>query len=389
MLTFHNPGVIDIRGATIAGLSAKENESAIGFFGTGLKYSIASILRMGGSIVIYAGLKKYEFTTEDLTFRGKDFSQILMNKYPISLTTEYGKMWMQWQIFRELYANAKDEGGSVSSFKIEPKEGFTTIHVNCLEIEEQFQHKDLIILPDMVTCFENNDIKVSNQPSNIVYYRSVRVLDKICVATYNVLEGVSLTEDRTVSNIWSLKSILAGAVMKMTDETMIQKIICAPKECFEGEFDYRVSSLYNPSNEFLNVCKRLFRQDSKKFENLLEIINHYAPELTEPKVIELTSMRKKMLDRAINFTERMGHKPSEIPIIIAELGNSTMGKYCDGKIYLDPINFEKGTKTVVSTLLEELVHHETGKSDCCYDMQTYLFDRIVSLYEEHVFEEMM
>ena len=47
-LLFTNPGEIDIRGATIAGLSAKEDAGAIGYFGTGLKYAIAQVLANGG-----------------------------------------------------------------------------------------------------------------------------------------------------------------------------------------------------------------------------------------------------------------------------------------------------------------------------------------------------
>lgn len=79
-LYFHNPGEIDIRGATIAGLSAKEGDNPIGFFGTGLKYSIASVLRWGGSIKIYSSQTQYSFGASELEFRGKSFSQVMLHK---------------------------------------------------------------------------------------------------------------------------------------------------------------------------------------------------------------------------------------------------------------------------------------------------------------------
>ncbi len=100
-------------------------------------------------------------------------------------------------------------------------------------------------------------------------------------------------------------------------------------------------------------------------------------------------MQQKMLARASAFCARMGVNPAEHSIAIAELGNSILGQYekDTGNIYISPAVFAQGTKAVVSTLYEELIHAETGKEDCNYDMQTFLFNQIVTLYEEHVFGE--
>ena len=150
MLYFTNPGEIDIRGATIAGLSAKDTNTPIGKFGTGLKYAIASILRWGGDITIYAGPTHYQFTALDLDFRGAAFKQVAMNicpsdqagseapssQTPLGFTTEYGKHWEPWEIFRELLANARDEGGDVSDTPPNHigQPGNTTIVVNCPQL---------------------------------------------------------------------------------------------------------------------------------------------------------------------------------------------------------------------------------------------------------------
>lgn len=45
MIIFRNKGVIDPKSITTFGVSSKENPGAIGFFGTGLKYAIAILLR--------------------------------------------------------------------------------------------------------------------------------------------------------------------------------------------------------------------------------------------------------------------------------------------------------------------------------------------------------
>lgn len=52
---FRNKGIIDPRSITTFGVSSKDSESAIGYFGTGLKYAIAILLREGCKIDIYTG----------------------------------------------------------------------------------------------------------------------------------------------------------------------------------------------------------------------------------------------------------------------------------------------------------------------------------------------
>ena len=52
---FENPGVLDERTLFTMGINVKENPDAIGTFGTGLKYALSIILRMGGRIIIQPG----------------------------------------------------------------------------------------------------------------------------------------------------------------------------------------------------------------------------------------------------------------------------------------------------------------------------------------------
>jgi hypothetical protein len=71
MLVFSNPGEIDIRAATIIGVNVKQGNTPIGYFGTGLKYAIAGIIRLGGTIEIWSGETNYFFTGRKETIRGK------------------------------------------------------------------------------------------------------------------------------------------------------------------------------------------------------------------------------------------------------------------------------------------------------------------------------
>lgn len=388
MLYFHNSGEIDIRGATIAGLSAKDTTSAIGEFGTGLKYAVACVLRWGGSITIHSGLSCYDFTTEALDFRGKNFSQIFMNGEPLGFTTEYGKKWEGWQVYRELYANALDEGGGVSTMPAEPTPGQTLIIVNCKELVEPNIRRDTLILPaNTFYNFENSEAKVKIKSAASIFYRGVRVADVATALTYNFLDGITLTEDRTAKHIWAVETAVGRVIQSMTDKDMILCALTAGQEKFESRVNF--DPYLDTSDAFIEVACRLYKQSPNKWSRLRSIIQKHAANLLEPTPITLSPIRQRMLDRALALIARMGLDPAQHDIVVAELGNGTLGQYfpTTGKIFLSPEVFNQGTKQVLSTLYEELVHAETGKADCNYDMQTYLFNTIVSLYEEHVFGE--
>ncbi|WP_217468779.1 hypothetical protein, partial [Staphylococcus aureus] len=113
MIIFRNKGVIDPKSITTFGVSSKENPGAIGFFGTGLKYAIAILLREGCDITIHAGKRKLEFGIKRDRVRVDDFNVVTMNNRRLGFTTEVGKTWEVWQAFRELYCNTMDERGEV------------------------------------------------------------------------------------------------------------------------------------------------------------------------------------------------------------------------------------------------------------------------------------
>ena len=111
---FSNPGLIDLRAITTFGVSSKENDSAIGFFGTGFKYALAILLRERQDITILRGkTKKYKFSHKTQTVRVDKFDFIYMNEQALNFTTDLGKTWKLWQAYRELYCNCVDEYGKV------------------------------------------------------------------------------------------------------------------------------------------------------------------------------------------------------------------------------------------------------------------------------------
>lgn len=394
ILYFTNPGEIDIRSATVAGLNAKENTAtAIGFFGTGLKYAIACILRWGGSISIWSGMTEYKFELVDLDFRGKSFQQIAVRKpgeplQELGFTTEYGKTWKPWQVFRELYSNALDENGTVS-LSATPEPGVTTIVINCTEVYDQYPSRDFIILPKNKTyILESNRVKIANGNSSELYYKGVRVYPLKTFYTYNIYApDIKLTEDRTLTSAYTAQADIAQAVMLCNDVTVIENFLSAPDQFVESEI--AIYDWYNYSPVFLDVAVRFWRQSPAKYSRLREFIRKHYPSLLVPEELEMTSIQTKQLDRAKQFINKMGFDCKNYKISIRNLGEHILGRAQtgSGEIFLSPRVFEQGTKQVLSTLYEEVIHIETGKEDCNYDMQTFLFDKIITMYEEHVFKE--
>lgn len=396
MIYFVNPGEIDIAGATVAGLSAKGGDSPIGYFGTGLKYSISSILRWGGSISIWSGLTEYVFTAESLEFRGKEFKQIFMRangqKTPLGFTTEYGKNWAAWAVFRELYANALDEGGDVAteydySLNELVAEGRTVIAVECHTVEENYHIRDKIILPKEAPVLAQNSVgRILSGPSKTVYYRGVNVADGNTMYTYDIKQETKLTEDRTV-DMFLYRVRLGSMVLRLDDEELIYNILTRD-EGLEKDIYFMGYDGYSP--QFMKVAQRIHRETPHKYHQIREFLK--ANDKSYNDIIEITAegMKAKVLNRAIAMCHAIGEFPANFPPIgIADLGRETLGLYEPGKnrIWIDVKAFEKGTKNVMSTLYEELTHWHTGHDDCNYTMQTYLFDKIISLYEEHVIKE--
>src|SRR6185437_160750 len=98
---------------SLIGVNVKENDSAIGFFGTGLKYAIACLARWGESLTIQSGPAEFTFCAEETKVRGKTFGVLVMRSkvdyLRLGFTTELGKRWEPWMVYRELWCNAHDE----------------------------------------------------------------------------------------------------------------------------------------------------------------------------------------------------------------------------------------------------------------------------------------
>jgi hypothetical protein len=397
---FENDGEIDIRSITTFGVSVKETENPIGYFGTGLKYALSIILRSGAEVSIYSGLTKLRFTLEKQTVRGKEFELIMMNGAELSFTTELGKNWQMWQAFREIYCNCIDENGKTFAQTRLPKakEGKTIIVIKGEEFFEQFVKRDSIVLntSKMTPIIDSIYGDVFEEPSLYAFYRGVRIamLRKESPFTYNIKTTMTLTEDRTLKYSWEHTNNIEKMVIAMPTRKLASKVLNASEGFFEADLTFNGNiqksamseAFFDCLEEDYNLNKDSLNKSAadwyRKFKNNSSIKNYDEAELTAVELLQLTKCKKICSNMYSNF--------DSYPIkIVKSLGESTMA-LADRELNTIIISkrcFTLGTKYLFSTMLEEYYHLSTGYNDMTREFQTYLFDTISTLVESHVIQE--
>ena len=381
ILTFTNPGHIDPMAMLTFGVSAKSDDTAIGMFGTGLKYAIAVLLRNGYKIEIYAGDKHYQFSKQTQTIRVKEFDLVSMNGVSVNFTTDLGKFWEPWMAVRELASNALDEAGKWGLVnRLNHKQDGTTIAVfgpNTQQLHDECN--SVFLATEPLEKFDNIEIHANS--SHWLYYRGIRALklDKPTIFTYNITRELTLTEDRTIKWRWDAESAITYGINQLKNERTMATAVGAPNSYYEHTLAYSL----NPSDTLKKVVADLM----SKFQPVPPTLKALCEEsiiqvLSEKSALKLDDIDQKRLNKAVNFAERIGFNVSTYPIIVTEhLGDSVMGRAVDEKIYISQRTLHMGTKMLAGTLIEEFLHISQGVEDCTREMQNLLFDTICSLGE--------
>lgn len=386
-LIFQNNGVIDRKSITAFGVSSKENPGAIGYFGTGLKYAIAVLLRNNCKITIFAGKDKLEFGTTKRKLRVNDFSFVTMNRRALDFTTEVGKNWELWMAYRELYCNATDEGGEVYVLPApleSSRDDSTTIVVEGARFEAIHDARESIILSSK-PIIEHPALNVHPGRSNFIYYKGVRVMElsQPSLYTYNLQGHATLTEDRTLSYFWEPSSRLKSVVASTTNKTFILDVVTAPQDTFEHALTFENVNVGEVFAEVVTTLAKSFDTRLNKAA-VAACRTMLSNRFKDSAGTELSELDKKRLARAVSFCRQLGFPVSEYPIHTSEyLGAEVLGMAAmdERVIYLSKRAFMLGTKVLAGTLLEEYLHLKHNLLDESRGMQNFLIDTLMSLGE--------
>ena len=379
-VNFCNNGILDATAISAFGVNVKDNDSAIGYFGTGLKYAIAVVLREGCDITIQAGDTDYLFTTVKTAVRGKTFDVIHMNGVQLGFTTELGKNWEMWQAFRELYCNTLDEKGYVSTDVPSHQAHETTVRVDGEKFYQAYLERNSIVL-ETESFIDTERCSVHRGHSKFTYYKGVRIYDalKHSLFTYNIRMALDITEDRTAKYAHQLLWTISDTIRTSTDRKFITKCLLAERGLLESDIDL-TDGFGEPSDVFLDVAEGL-RLNLDVNRSIFAVLAKHN-RLPTPKAATLTDVQQVMLERAIKFSKAIGYPVDFYPIVTsAELKSGFHGLAEDSTIYLSPDVFDMGTKYLASTLIEEYLHLHTGYGDMTRELQNHLFNAVVSLGE--------
>ncbi len=379
-VSFQNNGLIDLTAVKTFGISVKDGDNPIGYFGTGLKYAIAIILRTGGTVHLYRGEDKHVFSVRLTMVRGKSFSLVTLDGDDLGFTTEVGKNWKMWMAFREIYSNMKDEDGFAAPEKLKPTPETTTIIIDrCPAFLTCFEQRDKYFL-EGEPFFRGKYVDVHHGATQSLFYRGVKVgqLPYVSMYTYNITGHVHLTEDRTVKYDWEPERCVARSWAAHDDTSMMTEILLADGKTYEGTLDFNITGCDQPKFLQTIIDIRNSRHAFKINQTAVKLQVKHAPTEVDPDAIELSEQEEAMLEIAHCQIERLGYKNSRKYklYVLADLGTGCLGQAVGGKIVLSHRVFTSGQRMLTGTLLEEYLHLEYGFQDCCYDFQNYLFDVI-------------
>lgn len=225
------------------GLSTKRNDpNTIGQFGSGIKYAPISALRMGLDFVFVGSDDKGEYqlryssTVED----GIDCIVYNYGTYtkPSSFTVDAGTLsWdNEWQIYREVIANAKDNGHwhreIVDEIKYIPGE-FAVYITASNGMMKIYDNHDKYFTENRDVVYTCNYTGVSFLKK---YDRSERIYHKTVLVNTEDLENfeslfdyeidrVDLNEERSLKHISTERIKIVKAIAGCTDKSLIEDVL--------------------------------------------------------------------------------------------------------------------------------------------------------------------
>jgi hypothetical protein len=374
---FCNAEPIDLNAIAIMGVSVKTSDNPIGYFGTGLKFSIATLLRTGHKVTLYRAGERVEFTSKPETIRGEEFDRVLMGTEPLGFTTRLGRNWEPWQAYRELRCNCTDEGGVIA---VERPEGdFGTVFEVEGEAIAQCHRNRREIFIETAPISATDECGVHRGHSEYAFYRGVRAHKhgQRGLFTYNITAAMELTEDRTVKYAFFVPYYAERTIAQSDDEDLIDAAITAERGTFEYSLGYE--NCEKPSLAFMDVA---FRHRSNMMANQGAIKlweKHTDARLTFTEAT-LDEFDEEQIRAALALVARLGEDIDRRDFLVVEtLGPSVFGVARGKQILIAKATLDMGPRFIASTIYEEWLHKTRSMQDESRALQNLLFEKLFAM----------
>lgn len=411
MLVFHTESEIPVGGFRLMGASTKgADDTRIGFFGTGLKYSIAVLFREGIEFGASIAGEEISFELADVEMGGETFQEILLNGQATSLTTRMGTRWEVWHAIREIWQNTVDEGG-VIMMHCQPEEIPDWGTSFWIEQDDKVQ----AVVNRWGEYFADNFDgvrRLSHLERCPAYMKGMRVTqigddddletESLSMFSYHFTENVMLNEMRLMPDYTLEGRVYLGMSRHYSVDdwkwflTHPEKPHTLEWELFgeKGRIPYSNEALEEALREYriypenyrdtvpsypypLKVSSTAYSVLMTRYPNL-----SYATEGGNYVAVECKECLYKVAKMMQEIHQLTG---LELPVKL-ELGDflqeETLGVYYKGTVGISHamIHESNGGKEITdyirSVILEELIHFNTGYDDNTRSLESYLFQMV-------------
>jgi hypothetical protein len=423
-LLIENKGEICVDALSLMGGSSKRNDNTkLGRFGSGNKYSIAAFLKMNIDFKIFSGINEISITTEPYQFRDVNLDKIFINNKETSLTVQMGPDWVfAWMAVREWLQNAVDEGEMNVVVGIENLEGKQDKTRCYIEINQEIQ--EVVDNWDNYFTFDRTDEAFTSKEGSIfpnrdinndliLFARGIKCTNyKNLKSLYHYSGNISMNESRIIEQDWMGKE-LAGKLLAKTDNTTVIYNILkrAAKERFYENSIWEswltIPSLSASWKEVIGDKKIIVDEIAGWFENIQQKYEHFIVsdrlakrihsafpdveifglsdndnKIVQKKPAQLDNRKKFLLKECNSFLKETDYLV-EYPIEVVQFSDgNTLGLAENGIIYLSEKVFDMGKREIVITIMEENEHLKTKYKDCSRALQQHLFNKWISEKEE-------
>lgn len=276
MIIITNKGLIDPLALELIGASSKrEDNSTIGFFGSGAKYAIAGLLRNDIPFQVWRGETAVDFSVEDVSMRGNTYRRIMIDGRPTSLTTNMGPKWEKWMFIRELYANAIDEGGEMAitdDYQQFIAPDHTTIIIpDTSALDEVMDRQEYYFCRGRAIMHEDERIRIYEDiGAGGFYVKGILVspdLKSMDGHGYQLMAGsYEISEDRILRNDYAACRATLAAIFKIEDRKVVRRL---------------VSRLRRPKTIECHLLNNFYSFDAVKTSDAWHHVTFFPPEASD------------------------------------------------------------------------------------------------------------
>lgn len=418
-LKIQSKGEIEKEAFTLIGASSKRTSTTkIGYYGSGLKYSIASMLRNHISFRVFRGIHEVKFTTSGTKFREEEFDVICVDGEKTSLTVGMGgKDWdLPFAPIREIYSNALDED---TEAKLEQAEadgiageaGFTTFYIEMTESVRHFYDNMFYYFcnnnPAVIHSNDSGSVYPAAGPGLRLFRRGILSLqtdDDTPLYWYNS-GGFDINESRVINSLYSAKNQIARIWKNCTNEILIKNFIEGLAGGDKGKFEHTLDwdNWIDFKQEWHNVVKdmkfvpaalvsfldyeeyegrvilpaNLLKNLHQQFEDL-DVLGYSAKNSVE--FIPTENVSQILLDKVVDALAFLGKTRYRYRLINPKIvygkfiDANTLAQASDENILLSTKLDTYDVNAIAKILIEENEHIKTGFGDKTRDFQNHLFD---------------